>query len=151
MNNHPKLYAHLQQLIGTTLEDVRLACEMIVLDFGSYGVHAQGFARILEGNRVLLTTLDYQNWDEVEDTNNDEWYNLAQYKDRIVHNKVTGIALAPTNDLTIYLEHDIMIQSFISNGPSHYAYFDEQEQWRFLSDADNLHIVVTQKSVEFQK
>ena len=143
--------AYLQQLLGKTLLDIRLVCEMIVLDFGEFGVHAQGFTRILEGNDILLTTLDYHNWDGVTDTNNDEWYNLEQFKNKIVKNIVTEIELTATNDLFIRLEKNITIQAFNSNGPSHYNEIEEQEQWRFLSDDENMHIVVYNKNIEIQR
>ena len=38
---------YLDQLVGKPLENVRLACEMIMLDFDNIGIHAQGFTRIL--------------------------------------------------------------------------------------------------------
>ena len=145
-----KAKEYLDQLIGKTLQNITLACEMIVLDFGNFGVHAQGFVRILEENDILLTTLDYQNWDGVTDTNNDEWYNLAQFKSKIVNNKVLRIEMTERNDLFIELENNIMIQSFNSNGPSHYNEIEEQEQWRFLLDDEKMHIVVYQKNIEFQ-
>lgn len=147
MVNRTKGY--LNQLVGKPLEDVRLACEMIMLDFGNIGIHAQGFTRIMEGSDILLTTLDYLNWDEVTDTNNDEWYNLAQYKSRIVGNKVTAVELTSSCDLTIRLENQICIQAFNSNGPSHYGDIEEQEQWRVLLDDEDMHIVVYQKNIEF--
>lgn len=148
-----KIKAYLKQLVGTTLHDVRLACEMIVLDFGKFGVHTQCFTRIIEANKILLTTLDYQSWDGVDDQNNDEWYNLAQYKSRIVNNKVTAVELTELNDLLIWLENNIHIQAFILNGPAHYCEDEDDEQWRLIIDGEkeneNIHIVINRKTVDF--
>ena len=82
--NLQNLKEYLQILVGKTLEDVNLACEMIMFTFGNVDIHAQCFTRIIYKNNVLLTTLDYQNWDGVTDTNNDEWFNLSQNKDKLV-------------------------------------------------------------------
>ena len=54
---------YLESLESRYLDDVNLACEMMMFRFGDISIHSQCFARILHKECVLLTTLYYQNWD----------------------------------------------------------------------------------------
>jgi hypothetical protein len=125
-----RIKEYLDLIIGRPLDDLNLACEMMMFTFGDISLHSQCFTRIMLKERVLLTTLDYQNWDEEVDTNNDEWYNLSRYKDLIINNKVIKTELTGVKDLFICLENDILIQIFISNSSPHYV--KECEQWRIF-------------------
>lgn len=138
-------------LNGRTLDSVYPVCEMLIFEFGNISLHVQCFARITQRNKILLTTLDYQNWDEITDINNDEWYHLSQYREIIVNNCVIKAELTAMNDIFIRLENDISIQIFISNGAPHYI--DECEQWRIFEkdNEEDLHIVVYADKVELHE
>lgn len=135
-------------MVGKTLDNVNLAGEMMMFTFEDVSIHSQCFSRIMQKERVLLTTFDYQNWDGVTSTNNDEWYNLSQYKGIIINNKVIKTELADTNDVFICLENGIHIQIFISNGAPHYG--EDCEQWRIFENNNKAapHIVIYSESVE---
>ena len=139
---------YLELLIGRSLDSVNLACEMLMFAFGDISLHSQCFTRIMLKERVLLTTLDYHNWDGETDTNNDEWYNLSRYKNSIINNKVVKAELTETNDVFIWLENDIQIQMFIANGSPHYE--EDNEQWRIFenNNEDSSHIVVYSESIQ---
>ncbi len=143
-----KIEKYLELLNGSTLNDMTLAAQMMMLSFGNIAVHSQCFTRIMHRNQILLTTLDYQNRDEVDDSNNDEWYNLSLHKDLIINNKVIQTEFTSNNDLFICLENDIQIQIFISNGSPHYV--EECEQWRiFEIDSENKpHTVVYSNCIQ---
>lgn len=145
--NRQKITDYLNLLNGRNLDNLNLACEMMMFNFGNISIHSQCFTRILYKERVLLTTSDYQNWDEIESKNNDEWYNLSLNKHTIVNNKVIKTHLTDTNDLIIWLENDIQLQIIISNGSPHYV--KECEQWRiFEIDREDIpHIVVYSDSI----
>ena len=144
-----KLNGLLDTFIGKELLDINLVCEMMCFNFGEMSFHAQGFTRVLQNDEVLVTTLDYQHWDEVDDKNNDEWLNMNQCKNVIINNKIERIDLLSNNDVFIYLENGICIQSFNCNGPLHFS--DYNEQWRFVlnSNENNVHIVAQGKMIEF--
>ncbi|MGM9969301.1 MAG: hypothetical protein ACI35S_02780, partial [Anaeroplasma sp.] len=78
-----KLRNCLDQFVGSKLKDIKLACQMILFDFGNVGIHFQQFTRVSKNNDILFTTLDYQSWDEKEDTNNDEKYFFDKYRNEI--------------------------------------------------------------------
>ena len=59
-----KLHNNLERLVGSKLEDIKLACQMLILNFGNVGIHCQQFTRVSKNNDILFTTLDYQSWDE---------------------------------------------------------------------------------------
>ena len=143
-----KLEAYLELLNGTILDNLTLAAQMMIFSFGNIAIHSQCFTRIMHKNQILLTTLDYQNWDEVDDKNNDEWYNLSLHKNLIINNKVIKAELTNSNDLFIWLENDIQLQIFISNGLPHYI--EDSEQWRiFENDGENMpHTVVYSNCIQ---
>lgn len=143
-----KIIDRLELLKGKNLDNLSLACEMMMFTFGDIVIHSQCFTRILCKERVLLTTLDYQNWDETDAENNDEWYNLSLHKSIIINNKVVKTQITNTNDLYIWLENDIQLQIFISNGSPHYV--EDCEQWRiFEIDRKTIpHIVVYSNRIQ---
>lgn len=132
-----KIETYLELLNGSLLDDLTLAAQMMMFSFGSIAIHSQCFTRIMHQDRILLTTLDYQNWDEADDKNNDEWYNWSLHKKRIINNKVIKTELTNSNDLFIWLENDIQLQIFVSNGSPHYV--EDCEQWRMIDkDGENI-------------
>lgn len=145
-----KLQKYINNIIGLKLEEINLACEIIMLNFGNYKIHFQSFTRVIKNNDILLTTLDYQSWDKKEDKNNDEWYFLEKYKKEILNGIVIDVSLTKTNDLTIVFDNGIIIETYISNGYSHYE--EEQEQWRLILKLDNdksHDIVIYNKHIEY--
>ena len=139
---------YLDSLSEKTLDSLNLACEMMMFTFGDIAIHSQCFTRIMLKEQVLLTTLDYQSWDQENEKNNDEWYNLSLYKKSILNNRVTKTLLTNTNDAFIWLENDISIQIFISNGSPHYV--EDCEQWRIfeVDNKESSHIVVYSNSIK---
>lgn len=139
---------YLDSLSEKTLDSLNLACEMMMFTFGDIAIHSQCFTRIMLKEQVLLTTLDYQSWDKENEKNNDEWYNLSLYKNSLLNNRVTKTLLTSTNDVFIWLENDISIQIFISNGSPYYV--ENCEQWRIfeIDNKESSHIVVYSNSIE---
>lgn len=144
------------KIIGLKLDSVRLACEMLMFNFDRYAVHSQCLTRIIKGNDILVTTLDYQSWDGEIDTNNDEWFNLDKYLSQIEGGKVISVQVLPWYDLVIKLDNDIVIQVLIENSYAHYD--DEHEQYRFFEASDeseteethNKHYVVYSKHIDLE-
>lgn len=146
-----KLHNYLDQLVGSKLEDIKLACQMIILNFGNVGIHCQQFTRVSKNNDILFTTLDYQNWDEKVDTNNDEKYFFDKYRNEIINGIIIKVIYNKFNDLTFIFDNGVIIETFVSNGYNHFV--DEVEQWRLLIDTSNdasKHIVVHNKNVELE-
>ena len=73
MDCRDTLQKYFEVIVGQQFTDLHLACEMMMLTFGEYALHTQCLTRIIHENDILVTTLDYQNWDEIDDKNNDEW------------------------------------------------------------------------------
>lgn len=146
-----KLHNYLDQLVGIKLKDIKLACQMIILDFGNIGIHCQQFTRVSKNDDILFTTLDYQSWDEKVDTNNDEKYFFDKYRNEIIGGVVARIIYNKFNDVTIIFDNGVVIEIFVSNGYNHFV--DEIEHWRLLidtSDDDSKHIVIYNKKVEME-
>ena len=57
------LQKHLNVIVGKQLTELYLACEMMMFSFEEYALHTQCLTRIICKNDILVTTLDYQNWD----------------------------------------------------------------------------------------
>lgn len=145
MGYQNKLKECLNAIVGSKLDALLLACEMMCFQFEGYTLHAQCLTRIICEEDILVTTLDYQNWDGEVDTNNDEWYYVEKYKDRIVGGIVQTVNVSSLYDVVIVLDNGIEIQLINKNG---YAHFDEEcEQWRFFN-GDGPHTVVYAKTVD---
>ena len=140
-------------LIGRKLE--YLCCQCEILDFGFSGdlvLHAMGCSRVIAEGDILITTLDYQSWDQNSSSNNDEWYNKDLFKDRIVGGVVTSAEINKLNDLHITLDNGITIECFIANS---YPHFDEErEQWLLFEhtkDNSGRFLVAYNKRIEMTK
>lgn len=156
--NQSELKNILSEIIGCKLVGFSLACEMMMFDFEKYVIHSQCLTRIIKKGNILFTTLDYQNWDGKDDTNNDLWFFKDKYCNEIKGGGVLSVELLPINDLKIILDNGITIEFFISNGYHHYD--EENEQWRLIKkDPDYtpsnnekgfslFHVVVNNKSIE---
>mgnify|MGYP004699675843 CR=1 FL=1 len=143
------LKAATERLTGKPLCCLCFACEAMLFDFGDISVHSQCFTRVIHENRILFTTWDYQNWDGVTDTENDEWVQGKRYRDEMLNRKVVRTELTGTNDLFVWLEGGYLLQLFVSNGAEP-LYGVPGEQWRLIEGEHRPHLVVTQTSVEFQ-
>ncbi|MBQ8879564.1 MAG: hypothetical protein IJY69_01830 [Clostridia bacterium] len=141
MEYQTKLNEHLQIIVGKRLDGLRLICEMMDFSFGDYVLHALCHTRIISDNDILVTTLDYQSWDRQEDTNNDEWYFVEQYRDKIEGGIVTSVNVNSFHDVLIILDNGIRIEMYIKNGFHHFD--DECEQWVFFKVDDHSFPFVT--------
>lgn len=145
----------IKKIVGLKLDRIGYACQMLTFNFEQYALHVQCFARIMKNNDILLTTFDYQSWDGEHEENNDEYYNLAKYKNEIEGGVVLSAEVNPLFDVVIILDNGVTIQVLIQNSYSHYD--DEWEQYRFFEasshdeeEQENLppHYVVYSKHIE---
>jgi len=141
MDYQANLTEYLQAIVGKRLDAINLACEMMMFSFGKYALHAQCLTRIICENDILVTTLDYQNWDGEAEDNNDEWYFVEQYRAKIVGGIVTSVNVTPLHDVVIILDNGIRIELFVKNGYHHFD--DEHEQWVFFKRHDRSYPFIT--------
>lgn len=141
MDYQAKLMEHLRIIVGKRFDAINLACEMMMFSFEEYALHAQCLTRIICGNDILATTLDYHSWDGEEESNNDEWYFVEEYRAKIVGGMVTSVNITPLYDVTINLDNGIRIELFLSNGYHHFD--DEHEQWVFFKRHDHSYPFIT--------
>ncbi|MBQ8720006.1 MAG: hypothetical protein IJY65_03125 [Clostridia bacterium] len=148
MNYQTKLNEQLQIIVGKRLEDLHLVCELMSFSFEEYAFHALGLTRIICENDILVTTIDYLSWDGERDTNNDEWYFVEQYRDKIIGGTVVSVTVSPLYDVVIILDNGIRIETYKKNGYHHFE--DECEQWVFfkVDDHSNPFITVWNKTVD---
>ena len=148
MSYQATLNKYLQVIVGKKLEKLNLACEMMMFSFEDYAFHALGLTRIIKDNDILVTTLDYQNWDRKNDDNNDESYFVKKYRDKIEGGVVISVSVTPLYDVEIIMDNGIKIELFVKNGYHHFD--DENEQWVFFRVDDHSYpfISVCSKSVD---
>ena len=148
MNYQDCLSKHLQSIVGKKLDRLTLACEMMCFNFEEFTLHSLCLTRIIKDNDILVTTLDYQNWDGENDINNDEWYFVEQHREKIVGGIVMSVDVSALHDVIVVLDNGIRIELIINNG---YHHFDEEcEQWRLfkIDDYSYPHITVYSKTVD---
>jgi len=147
MSYQSTLNKYLQVIVGKKLEELNLACEMMMFSFEDYDFHALGLTRIIKDNDILVTTLDYHNWDGETSENNDELYFVKKYRDKIEGGVVTSVRVGSLYDIEIVMDNGIKIELFIKNGYNHFD--DENEQWVFFKRDDDSfpYISVWSKSV----
>ena len=148
MEKNEILKKQLSAIIGKSLDDLNFACEMMMFSFGEFELHAQGFTRVILLNDVLFTTMDFQSWDGIEESHNDQWHFAEKYRDKIIGGLVENIELRPVNDLIIRLNNGIQIEVMIANGYSFYN--DEQEQWVFFKRGDRSQPFITVYNKELE-
>lgn len=115
-------------LVGKKLE--YLGCEADLLEFvfeADLVLHAAGFSRVVTNDEILITTADYQSWDGIDSTHNDEWFNMAAHRVRIAGGRVVTAVVNALGDLNIALDNGVIIECRIANAAPHYG--DEEEQW----------------------
>ena len=142
------LNKYLQTIVGKRLDALNLACEMMMFNFEDYALHTLCLTRIIRDDDILVTTFDYQSWDGVNDTNNDERYFVEKYRDKIVGGTVTSVHVSAVFDVEIVLDSGVRIELFIKNGYHHFD--DEQDQWMFFKQGDHSYpfITVRNKTVD---
>ncbi len=126
--------APIYDLIGQILSDLGAHYEILILRFGEYEIHVSCFARIVHKRNILLTTQDYQSWDEKDQKHNDMYLNIAKHGEALIGQTVQTVEISPTNDLYITLDNDVRIEIFSSNG--NLALTEEKEQWVFYKPKD---------------
>ena len=138
----------MKELVGQTLCDLGAHYEIMILRFGEYEIHVSCFARILHSGKILLTTQDYQSWDEKDHKHNDMYLNIAKYGETLIGQKVRSVEVSPINDLFIVLGNDSRIE--IYNSAASHQLSEESEQWFFYKPKDKTYpyLRVTNNGVE---
>ena len=136
MTSRQDIQSFVHQLTGKQL--IRLLCEADILEFifsDGLVLHAMGLSRVICNRDILVTTIDYQSWDNLDSTHNDEWVNVERFRDRIIGGKVLSASINNVNDLRIALDNNSIIECFIANAYSHYS--EESEQWVLFEHTDD--------------
>lgn len=139
-------------LTGKKLEYAGWAAEILDLSFGDLVLHGMGCTRVIKNGDILISTLDYQSWDEVSCSHNDEYINIEKYNNEIVGGTVMSVELSECNDLILELDNGIRIECLIANAYPHYC--EEREQWVLFVPQNKggvLFLSVRNKSVSFRK
>ncbi|MDE7325908.1 MAG: hypothetical protein K2N63_06500 [Lachnospiraceae bacterium] len=138
-------------LAGRKLIQFCCECEILDFNFEPLILHAMGCSRIRKNDDILVTTLDYQSWDQMESTNNDEWFNMKKFNSEIVGGTVVSVEISPWNDLYIGLDNGVTIECLIANAYPHFT--KEMEQWvlfEHTKDHSGTFLTVYNKSVDFK-
>ena len=139
------------QLLGKRLESLTCACEMLNFEFSEgLALHAFGLTRIIQGDDILLTTADYQSWDEADAAHNDEWFNAQRFREQIVGGTVLSAEMNPLHDLRIRMDNGITVECLIANATPHYG--EEQDQWMLFEatgDGGGRFLIVRNRTIEF--
>ena len=122
------------ELVGQVMTDLGAHYEILILRFGEYEIHVSCFARILHNGKILLTTQDYQSWDEKDHKHNDMYLNIAKHGETLIGQKVRSVEVSPINDLFIVLGNDSRIE--IYNSEASHKLSEESEQWFFYKPKD---------------
>ena len=122
------------ELVGQVMTDLGAHYEILILRFGEYEIHVSCFARILHNGKILLTTQDYQSWDEKDHKQNDMYLNIAKYGETLIGQKVRSVEVSPINDLFIVLDNDTRIEIYNSEASCQLS--EESEQWFFYKPKD---------------
>ena len=122
------------ELVGQVMTDLGAHYEILILRFGEYEIHVSCFARILHNGKILLTTQDYQSWDENDHKRNDMYLNIAKHGATLIGQTVRSVEVSKVNDLFIVLDNDAQIEIFNSNGNQQLS--EENEQWFFYKPKD---------------
>lgn len=98
----------------------------------------------------MLTTMDYQSWDEKDHRHNDMYISIAKHGEALLGQKVQTVEISPANDLFVTLENNARIEIFSSNGNLQLT--DEKEQWFFYKPKDKTYpyLCITNNCVEIE-
>ena len=122
------------ELIGQVMTDLGAHYEILILRFGEYEIHASCFTRILHDGKILLTTQDYQSWDEKDHKHNDMYLNIAKYGETLIGQTVRSVEISKANDLFIVLGNDVQIEMYNSEG--NHQFSGNSEQWFLYKPKD---------------
>ena len=151
METTQEIQSFVHQLVGKRL--VQFGCEADILEFIFSDIlvlHAMGLSRVIREGDLLVTTFDYQSWDNLDSTHNDEWINADRIKDKIVGGCVSAVKLNDIHDLTIELDNGYFIECLIANAYPHYS--EESEQWVLFEHTDDhsgRFLTASNKTIEF--
>lgn len=107
--------------VGKRLEGLNCICEMLDFCFSDNLVlHGLGLTRIFLNDDLIITTMDYNSWDQEESKHNDEWFNTDKFRNQIIGGKVTSISISKSNDLFVEMDNGVRIECYISNAYPHY-------------------------------
>lgn len=136
------------ELVDQTLSDLGAHYEILILRFGEYEIHASCFTRIVHNRNILLTTQDYQSWDEKDYKYNDMYLNIAKYGSALIGQCVRSVKVSPVNDLFVVLDNGARIEIF--NSEADHRLSDEREQWFFYKPKDKTfpYLSVTNKGIK---
>ena len=148
MNYQQHLQNLLNIIVGKKLNDLMPILEVMSFGFEDYALHTLGLTRIIKDNDILVTTLDYQNWDGEEELNNDEHYFIKKFNDQIVGGVVTSVKVSPLYDLEIEMDNGVRIEVYVQNGYNHFD--EENSQWLFfrVNDHDSPFVSVYNKTID---
>lgn len=139
--------------VGKKLENINNICEMLDICFSDNLVlHGMGLTRVFLNDDLLITTIDYNSWDESKSEHNDEWFNTNRYKNQVIGGKVTNISINKFNDLFVELDNGVRIECYIANAYPHYI--DECEQWvlfEHTQDHSGRFLTAYNKRISFNK
>ena len=137
--------------VGKRIESLNCACEILDVGFsGNLVLHGMGLTRVFLNDDLVITTLDYNSWDQINNENNDEWYNKDKYKDLIIGGIVTNISINKSNDLFIETDNGVRIECYVANAYPHYG--EECEQWLLFEhtkDHSGRFLIAYNKSLSF--
>lgn len=121
-------------LVGQVMTDLGAHYGILILRFGEYEIHASCFARIIHDGNILLTTQDYQSWDETDHKHNDMHLNIARHGATLIGQTVRSVEVSSVNDLFLVLGNGARIEIFSSSG--NHQLSEEREQWFFYKPQD---------------
>ncbi len=138
------------ELVGQTMSDLGAHYEILILRFGEYEIHVSCFARILHNGKILLTSQDYQSWDEKVHKHNDMYLNIAKHGATLIGHTVRSVEVSKVNDLFIDLDNDVQIEIYSSKGSHQLS--EESEQWFFYKPKDKAYpyLSVTNNGAEIE-
>ena len=122
------------ELVGQVMTDLGAHYEIMILRFGEYEIHVSCFARIIHNGKILLTTQDYQSWDEKDHKHNDMYLNIAKHGATLIGQTVRSVEVSKVNDLFLVLDNGARIEIFSSEG--NHRLSEESEQWFFYKPKD---------------
>lgn len=140
----------MKELVGQTLCDLGAHYEILILRFGEYEIHISCFARIIHDGKILLTTQDYQSWDEKDHKHNDMYLNIAKHGATLIGQRVQSVEVSKVNDLFVGLENGVRIE--IYSGEGSHQLSEESEQWFFYKPNDKTYpfLSVTNHGAEIE-
>ncbi len=134
MTNSDKTFSRVSELVGQNLTDIGANYEILILKFGEYEVHVSGFARIINGRNIMLTTNDYHSSNDKDYRHNDMYFNIAKFGSELIGRSVINVDVSPINDLFIKLDNEIRIEIFNSSGNLSFSH--ETEHWFLYKPED---------------